>query len=158
MVNPIPILTEEGKPSYEVYVSAMIPEGVKESLIILVPVPNLKAPLKFKARVVDLDKFRGGNALFVNITKLEIGVSLGTKKISLKTGQIEIIDIGEFKGSKNVTVSYHYRLPKEKEWKLLSASTVALRSSLREILIFSYNTKMGQADYHGITFYVDQRR
>ncbi|MFK7849843.1 MAG: hypothetical protein AB8D78_02595 [Akkermansiaceae bacterium] len=150
-----PSLSEDGKTTYEILVSVMIPEGIKKSLIILAPVPNLKPPLKFRARIVDLDKFRGGNALIVNNTNLEIGVVLGAKKATLGTGQIQIMDVGEFSGSKNVTVSYHFRLPKQEKWNLISASTVPLRSSFREILIFSYNADLGQADYHGITFPVE---
>ena len=150
-----PSLSEDGKTTYEILVSVMIPEGIKKSLIILAPVPNLKPPLKFRARIVDLDKFRGGNALIVNNTNLEIGVVLGAKKATLGTGQIQIMDVGEFSGSKNVTVSYHFRLPKQAKWNLISASTVPLRSSFREILIFSYNADLGQADYHGITFPVE---
>jgi hypothetical protein len=151
-----PIILEDGKTTYEVQASALVPEEVKESLIILVPDPKMNPPILFRSSVVDLDKFRGGNALFVNITKLEIGISLGSKNVTLKSGQIEIIDTGKFDGAKNVTVSYHYRSPNEKKWNLISASTVSLKSSLREILIFSYNPELKRADYHGITFYVEK--
>ena len=151
-----PILAEDGTETYEVHASAIVPEGAKESLIILVPDPSLNSPLKFKTSVIDLDKFRGGNALFLNITNLEIGVSLGQKEVVLKSGQMEIVDTGKFEGAKNVTVSYHYRSPKEKKWNLISASTVSLKSAHREILIFSYNADLKRADYHGLTFFPEK--
>lgn len=147
-----PFVTEDGEPSYEILVSVAIPEGIRESLVILTPAPNLKPPLKFMARVVDLDDFRGGNALFVNNTNLEIGVALGARKTSINAGKIQIVDMGGFSGSKNVAVSYHFRLPEQKKWNLISASTVVLRSSIREILVFGYDATLGQVDYHGITF------
>lgn len=150
VVNPI--VSEDGKTTYEILASLTIPEGVNESLGILVPVPDLTPPLKFKSKVVDLDKFRGGSALFVNLTNLEIGVVLGSEKKSVKAGQIEIINLGEFTGSKSVPVSYHYRLPKEENWNLISASTSPFYPNMREILIFSYNAEMKQVDYHGMSF------
>jgi hypothetical protein len=154
VVNPI--VSAAGETTYETLASMMVPEGVRESLIVLAPAAILKPPLKFKSKVIDLDKFRGGNALFVNLTTLEIGVILGSKKTSIKTGQIGIVDIGGFSGSKSVPVSYYYRSPKQKKWNLISASTVPLRSSLREILIFSYNTELGQIGYHGMSFHVSK--
>lgn len=149
-----PILNDEGETTYEILASAIVPEGVKQSLIILTPFPEFAPPLLFKTRVIDLDKFRAGSALFINNTKLEIGVALGDKKVSIKNGQLQIIDIGNFNGSKSMAVSYHYRLPKQKKWHLISASTTSMRSTLREILIFSHNSQFGGVDYHGITFHV----
>ena len=150
------VLSDDGKPSYTPIASALIPEGINKALVILSPAADLKPPLKFLSRVIDLVKFRGGSALFVNNTKLEIAVTLGTNKTFLRTGEIKLVDMGKFSGSRAVAISYHYRLPKQKQWKLISASTVPLRSSLREILVFSYNADTGAADYHGITFAMPQ--
>ncbi len=147
-----PIESKDDKPAYEILAASQIPEGVKDSLIILTPVPNLTPPLKFKSKVVDLDKFGGGDALFVNLTNVEIGVSLGDKRSVVDVGQIAVMDTGDFTGTKNMTVSYHYRVSKEEKWNLINASTVPLRSTRREILIFSYNTELAQVDYHGISF------
>ena len=154
VVNPV--VSEDGVTTYESLASIMIPEGIRESLGILTPSPNLQPPLKFASKVVDLDKFRGGSSLFVNLTNLEIGVALGSKRKAIKAGQIEIIDVGDFEGAKSVAVSYHYRLPKKEDWSLISASTVPLRSTLREILIFSYNPELGQIGYHGMSFHAGE--
>lgn len=150
VVNPI--VSEDGKTTYEILASLTVPEGVNESLGILVPVPDLTPPLKFRSKVVDLDKFRGGGALFVNITSVEIGVVLGSEKKTIKPGQIQIINLGEFTGAKSLTVSYHYRMPNEEKWNLISASTAPFYPAMREILIFSYNAEMKQVDYHGMSF------
>jgi|GEM_PF-2500861 hypothetical protein len=154
VVNPT--VSADGETTYEILASLTIPDGVKDSLGILVPVPKLTPPLLFKSKIIDLDKFRGGSALFVNLTNLEIGVILGSKKKTIKTGRVEIIDGGDFSGSKSLAVSYHYRSPKEDKWNLISASTVPLRSSLREILIFSYNAELDQIGYHGMSFHVNK--
>lgn len=147
-----PVVSAEGETTYESIASMTIPDGVKDSLGILAPVPGLTPPLLFRSKIIDLDKFRGGNALFVNLTQFEIGVVLGSKKQTVKAGQTGIIDVGGFDGAKSVAVSYHYKSPNEEEWNLISASTVPLRSTLREILIFSYNTELGQIGYHGMSF------
>lgn len=154
VVNPI--LAKDGTTTYEILATVTIPEGVNQSLGILAPVPDLTPPLKFRSKVIDLDKFPGGSALFANLTGMEIGVILGSERKTIKAGQIEIINIGEFSGVKNQAVSYHYRVPKETEWNLISSSTVPMRSSLREILIFSYNNELGQIDYHGMSFPVSE--
>lgn len=148
-----PVMDSEGDPGYERHVSVKVPDGVKKALVVLSPVPNLPAPLKFRARVVDLDKFKGGDALFVNLTGVEIGVVLGDQKRTLEPGDMEMIDLGQFDGSKNAIVSYHYRAPGEEKWNLISASTTVLRSTRREMLIFSYDEQLGQVDYHGISFH-----
>lgn len=147
-----PVTDSEGKPAYERFVTVGIPEAVKKALVILFPDPNLPAPLKFRAKVIDLDKFRGGDALFINLTGYEVGVTLGEKKASLKSGQTGIIATGDFEGRRNATVSYHYRKGGEKAWNLISSSTTMLLSDRREILVFSYDKQIGQIDYHGISF------
>lgn len=113
---------------------------------------NLPAPLKFRAKVIDLNKFRGGDGLFINLTGYEVGVTLGEKKASLKPGQTGIIATGDFEGRRNATVSYHYREEGKKAWNLISSSTTMLLSDRREILVFSYDKQIGQIDYHGISF------
>lgn len=147
-----PIVAEDGKTTYEILASLTIPEGVNESLGILVPVTDLTPPLKFRSKVVDLDKFRGGCALFVNITSVEIGVVIGSEKKTINPGLVEIINLSEFTGAKSLAVSYYYRIPNEEKWNLISASTAPFYSTMREILIFSYNAETKQMDYHGMSF------
>lgn len=145
-----------GESSYETLVSIKIPEGMKESLVVLVPDASLEPPLKFKAHVVDLKKFRDGQALFVNLTKFEISVVLGDRQTTILSGQLEPLDIGGPEGDEKVPISYSYRSPEEKEWSLISASTISPRPSLREILIFSYNAELEQIGYHGMSFHVSE--
>jgi hypothetical protein len=55
-----------------------------------------------------------------------------------------------------VPIRYSYFHPVIKVWKMLSASTVVLRSTRREIWIFSWDPRFKRVDYHGITFPVTQ--
>ena len=152
LVSPEMIINDKGESAYERYASIQIPEGVRNSLVILIPDAKLPAPLKFRSRVIDLDKFKGGDSLFMNLTNLEIGVALGKLKKPISPGKIEVLDVGKFDGTKVVTVSYHYRNSAKKPWNLISASSVALVSSRREILIFHYDENLGQVDYFGMSF------
>jgi hypothetical protein len=149
VVNPI--TNAEGKPAYERYASIKIPDGVNKALVILFPVSGLPTPLKFRTQVVDFEKFRGGDALFINLCQYDIGVMLGEKKSTLKPGQIVIMATGDFEGIKNSKTSYYYREAGQNTWNIISQSTTMLVSGRREILIFSYDHELGQIDYHGLT-------
>jgi hypothetical protein len=50
-----------------------------------------------------------------------------------------------------VAVSYSYFHPEKNEWKVLSASTIVLYPTRREICIFSWDPRFKRMDYHGIT-------
>jgi hypothetical protein len=52
-------------------------------------------------------------------------------------------------------IRYRYFHPVENEWKMLSASTVGIMPTRREICIFSYDERFKRIDYHGITFPVE---
>lgn len=147
-----PDTDDGGAPKHKRLASVKIPGGFTKSLVILFPVPDLPPPLRFRAQVIDLDQFRGGDALFINLTSAEIGVALGDKRATLKPAGIERIGFGNFEGKKNATISYHYRQVGEKTWNLISASTAMLVSDRREILIFTYDDELEQISYHGITF------
>lgn len=147
---------EQGKTSHEILASVKIPEDMKESLIILVPDANLDPPLKFKSHIVDLDKFRVGHGLFVNLTEFEIAVVLGDGRTSILPDQFGIVKIGELEGKDSISISYNYRTSKDEDWSLISASTVSPRNSTREILIFSYDTELSQIGYHGMNFSVNK--
>lgn len=143
---------KQGEILNEILASVKIPEDIKESLIILVPDSTLDPPLMFKSHVVDLNKFRVGHGLFINLTKFEIGVTLGNDLTSIPADQFEIVKIAEIEGTESIPISYKYRPSKDKDWSLISASSVSQRNSTREILIFSYDTELNEIGYHGMNF------
>lgn len=143
---------DPGKPSYLTLAQATIPETVGKALVILVPVAKSPSGRVFQAKVQDLADFTGGDCLFLNLTTLPIAVEMGTTKIGIKPGETKIHDAKDLTTSTNVPIRYLF-LPKEqKEWQLLSASTVVQHPTRREICIFSWDPRFERVDYHGITF------
>ncbi len=143
---------DPAKPTYQTLAQATIPDGVGKALIILVPVVKTDSGLLFRAKVQDLATFKGGDYLYLNLTTLNVGVELGKTSIEIKPGETKIFDAPVLDKATNVPVRYSFYHPTEKQWKMLSASTVVLRSTRREICIFSWDPRFGRVDYHGITF------
>lgn len=141
------------KLDYIILAQAQIPDGMNKSLIILVPVARKEGATQiFQAKVQDLAGFTGGDYLYMNLTTLNMAVQLGDKKIGLRPGDSAIHRAGVIDKPTNVEVSYLYFQPDQEKWKLISASTVVMQSTRREICIFSWDPQFGRVDYHGITF------
>lgn len=152
LVRKVPNPDDPAKPNYLTLAQATVPEGVGKALIILAPVAKTDSGLMFQAKVQDLAAFTGGDYLYLNLTTLNIAVEMGTTKIGLKPGETKIYDSPELTESTNVPIRYSFFHPTEQQWKVLSASTVVLRSTRREICIFSWDPRFVRVDYHGITF------
>ena len=53
-------------------------------------------------------------------------------------------------------IRYNYFHPVQQKWKMLSASTIVLYSTRRDICIFGWDPKYDRIEKHGITFPVTQ--
>ena len=144
------------KPKYITLAQAHIPEGMSKALVILVPAKKTQHPLVFNTKVKDLATFKGGDYLYMNLSPLNVAVELGKKTIRLKPGQDKIYDAPVLRKSINVPVRYSYYHPTKKKWKMLSASTIVLRATRREICIFSWDPRYKRIDYRGVTFPVSR--
>ncbi len=140
------------KPAYIILAQALVPDGVGKSLIILGPVPKKEgSDLVFRTKIQDLAGFKGGDYLFMNLTTLKIAVQLGEKKIGLKPGDTSICDAESPSSATNKPISYHYFDETESKWKLISASTVVVQPTRREMCVFSWDVDNDRVDYTGIT-------
>lgn len=144
------------KPKYETLAKASIPDNVSKALVILIPLAKPKGNLLFRTKVQDLASFKGGDYLYLNLSPMNIKVDLAKTKIGLKPGDTKIYDAPALKKSTNIPIRYSYYHPEKKSWKMLSASTVVLRSTRREICIFSWDPRFKRVSYHGITFPVSR--
>ncbi len=152
VVKPAPPADGEGEPSFVTLAQARMPESVRQALIILVPAPAEDAPVIFRTKVQDLADFTGGDTLYLNLTNADLAVTLGEDRIALKPGAVRIHDAGGLAKPRNTPISYHFYHPDENRWKLISASTVVMRPTRREICIFSWDPRFKRIDYHGVTF------
>ena len=144
----------EGEDPYQVIAKAVVKTTSKDSLIILSPAEAKKtgSTQVYSTSVQDLTKFKGGDYLYINLSPTEIVVKLGDKKLRVKPRSSKIYDAKNLKKAVNVATSYGYLDKGSKQWKLLSASTVVLRPTRREICVFGWNKKFNRVSYHGITF------
>jgi hypothetical protein len=143
---------EPGKFVYLTLDQALVPEGVNKALIILIPAAKNASGLLFQPRVKDLAKFKGGDSMYLNMTNLKIGVKLGEEKILINPGEDKIKNSDQVSEPTNMAVSYSYFHPEKNEWKIISASTIAIYPTRREICIFSWDPRFERINYHGITF------
>ena len=151
IVRPAENPDDPEKPPYITLAQARVPEGVSKALIILVPAKKTESGLVFNTKVQDLAKFKGGDYMYLNLTPVNIAVELGNTKIGLKPKDAKIYEAPVLSKSTNVPVRYNYYHEEQQKWKMLSASTITLRPTRREICIFSWDPRYQRVDYHGIT-------
>jgi hypothetical protein len=140
------------KPQYLILAEAKIPEGVREALIILAPIPKPEGDLLFRSKVQDLANFKGGDRLYINLSTSNIRVRLGDTRVDVAPGQTNIYESPKLAKPANVPIMYEFFHPERKEWKILSASTVVLRPTRREIQVFNNGSRIGKIEKHGILF------
>jgi hypothetical protein len=140
------------QPPFVTLAQATVPEEVGKALVILMPLAQPRGNLLFSAKVQDLAKFNGGDWLFMNLTTANVGVDMGTTNMEIKPGQSRIYNSPASTEPILMPIRYRYFHPTENAWKMLSASTVGIVPSRREICIFSYDERYKRIDYHGITF------
>lgn len=152
IVREIPDPEDPAKMSYLILAEAIIPDTVREALIILVPLPKPEGDLIFRAKVLDLANFKGGDRLFINMSNTGIGVQMGPTKVAVPAGQSKIYEAPVLAKPTNMPIMYQFYHPGREEWKLLSASTVVLRPTRREIVIFNNGSRIGNIKKHKILF------
>jgi hypothetical protein len=140
------------KPEYLTLAQAIVPATVTEAIIILMPVAKNSNGLLFRAKVQDLAALKGGDTMFLNMTNLKIGVELGEAKIKIEPGQANIHNPLGASKSVSLPIRLSYFHPERQEWAMITASTVALYSTRREMCIFNWDTRFNRVDYESITF------
>ena len=152
-----PVKGPNGEQAYQNLAVAKLGEGVREALIVLVPKDGGKEGLRFDSKVIDLAKFKRGGCLYVNLVKTKVGITIGEEKTVVNPGGMEFLNLlGDEKAAVK-SIRFFYEIPKkpdapEGEWKLMTASRMAIYRSRREICIFFYNKEIENVDFRGIPF------
>jgi hypothetical protein len=152
MVRKIEPPKEPGKTEYLTLAQATIPETVDKALVILVPVEKNPQGRLFQAKIQNLASFSGGDSLYLNLTNVKVGVEMGKTKLEIKPGEVSIYDAPNVAEPLEIPLRYSYFNPVKQQWQVLSASTIVLYPTRREICIFSWDPRFKRVDYHGITF------
>ncbi len=155
IVRGVPDPEDPAKTKYLVLAEARIPEGVREALIILMPLAQPKGDLIFHSTVQNLADFKGGDRLYINLSNTNIGVEIGDKKVAVPARRSGMYQAGNLAKPTNQPIIYRFFHPERKEWKLLSASTVVLRPTRREINVFNDGSRIGKIEKHKILFPIE---
>jgi len=155
VIRQLPKPEKPGEFTIEILAEASIPLKVRQALVILIPIKKEGQAARFHAMVQDLAGYRGGDYLFLNLTPTKVAIELAGQKLGAAPGETAIYDASSIKQSTNAEVRYHYFDQAKNGWQLISASTVVLRPTRRELCIFSWNEQYKRIDYHGITFPVE---
>jgi hypothetical protein len=153
IVRDIPAAPEiGGKTKYAVLAEAEIPESVRKALIILSPKAKAEGDLLFHAKVQDLASFKGGDRLFINLSDTNIGVKIGDTAVAVPAKQATIYSSPKLAEPANMPIIYNYYHPEQKKWKLLTATTVVIMPTRREICVFNNGPRLGKIEKHKIIF------
>ncbi len=158
IVRSVPDPENPEEPKYVVQAQAKIPENVREALILLVPLPKPEGDRVFLTKIQDLASFKGGDRLFINLSSTQIRVNLGEAKVTVAPAQSNIYSVPALTKPTNTPIMYEFYHAGEQKWKLLSASTVVLRPTRREICVFNEGSRPGNIKKHGILFPVPQEQ
>jgi len=140
------------KPTYLTLAQATIPETVRAAMVILIPAAENPNGLLFQAKVQDLAAMKGGDTMFLNMTNFKIGIELGKEKFMVIPGQGKIHNPLGTNKSVSLPIRLSYFHPERKEWDMITASTVALYSTRRELCIFNWDSGFQRVDFESITF------
>ena len=139
------------KPEYLTLAKATVPETISNALIILIPAAKNSSGLLFQTKVQDLAGLRGGDSAFLNMTKLKIGIELGKAKIQVEPGEIKVHNPLEGSKSVSLPIRLSYFHTERNKWNMITASTVALYSTRREMCIFNWDAQFNRVDFESIT-------
>lgn len=157
IVREGPDPTNQGKMKYLILAEAKVPEGIREALVILAPLPKPQGDLLFGYKVQDLANFKGGDRLYINLSDTNIRVRLGNATVMVNPKLTNIFKAPPMAKSTNTPIMYEFFHPERKEWLILSASTVVLRPTRREICVFDNGSRIGNIKNYKILFPVSQQ-
>lgn len=143
---------DPAKPAYLTLAQATVPDTVTDAIIILMPAAKNSNGLLFLTKVQDLAGFKGGDNMFLNMTNLRIGIELGSSKFEVKPGENVIQNPLGVSKSASLPIRLSFFRPERQAWAMITASTVALYSTRREMCIFNWDSAFNRVDFESITF------
>ncbi|MFM7182059.1 MAG: hypothetical protein ACKO2G_11425 [Verrucomicrobiales bacterium] len=151
LVRKIPNPEDPAKPKFLTLAQGAVPEGVNQALLILVPTSQKPGEMVFNTKVQDLARFKNGDWMYLNLTTQDVRVDMGKTVIPLKSGAMAFFDASAYKEPTNLPIRYSFLRKEDQQWQMLSASTIVIYPTRREMCIFSWDEQFNRISYHGIT-------
>ena len=159
LVKEIPDPRGKGKVTYVTLAKAVVPKEVNKALVIMTPVAHRPGRgIRFLTRVQALDRFNGGDFMYINLTNAIIRIEIGDDKIQMKPGALKIHRVAKAKKLVSVPYRYSFYHAKKRRWMPLNGSMAISSVTRREVLIFTVNPQTGRIRSKGITFPVEIER
>ena len=143
--------TDPTKPRYQTLAQAVVSEKISKAMIILAPATKDPNDLVFQTKVLDLEEIKGGDCLFLNMTALQIAVDLAKTNVQIAPGQMKTHNPLGGSNTMSIPIRLSYFHQERGEWAMITASTVALYSTRRELCIFIWDSRFNRVDYESIT-------
>jgi hypothetical protein len=157
IVRGVPDPEDPEKIKYLVLAEAKVSETVSKALIILMPLSKPKGDLLFAAMVQDLAGFKGGDRMFINLSNTHIRVKFGREEVKVAPKKVNIYHAPNLSKPTNTPVMYEFYHTGHQRWRMLTASTVVLRPTRREINIFNEGSRIGNIKKHKVLFPVERK-
>ncbi len=154
--EPNPVPNAKDKVIYITLAKAVIPKGLGRALVIMTPAKKpSKDGMLFLTKVQALDRFKGGDFMYINLSNSRIGVEIGSQKKSIAPGSLEILSVATTKSAESIPYRYSYFQNEKQRWMPLNASMTIASTMQREIFIFGASQETGRIRCKGITFPIE---
>ncbi|MCH7225889.1 hypothetical protein [Haloferula sp. A504] len=129
------------------------PADARRLLAILVPkLDREEASYPFSMQVIDEERFRPGDFLFINLTPFEFAVSFDGKRFGIRKGAVNLHDPEDLDEPRNSPVMITFRPAGTKErWQVLARTTWRLRPTRKEVCVFHWDERQGRPALRGLT-------
>jgi hypothetical protein len=155
IVSEQPNPQEPTKPKIVTIGVAKVADTVSKCLVILIPTVDKKDGILLETRVVDFANYKGGNNLFLNMSRKKIAVDIAKKTIEVDPNEHKIFDVPATPNPENVQMRFRFLDTETKKWQIITGSTIVMYPTRREMCIFGWDTKFERINYRGITIPVD---
>jgi len=88
----------------------------------------------------------------INLSNSQVRVRFGDTKVDVPARDANLYAAPKITKPTNMPVMYEFFHPEQKKWRMLTASTVVLRPTRREIHVFNEGSRVGKIEKHKILF------
>jgi hypothetical protein len=134
---------------------AKVPETISNFLVILIPSSDKKNGMLLQTKVVDFANYKGGNNLFLNMSRMKIAVDFAKTSIEIDPSEHKIYDAPATLNPESVQMRFRFLDPETKKWQVITGSTIVMYPTRREMCIFGWDAEFNRINYRGITIPVD---
>ena len=132
--------------------TALIPAGMSKVFLLFIPKADGKS-YHVTAYDSDLVNFKGGDQLFVNLTKAKLGINVGGKKLTIDPSRAKPLRLSNKEKVRETLEMYSKQ---NQSWHRFSSSRITIDPRLRRLILCYYVTSEQRIRSRAIWDRVDQ--